>query len=119
MSKDKKYSLYIIRHKTTGEVFRAPSGKTSWRAANHAKAAFARIHRWQCESYGLPLIAERISPRAPKFDEQDVYELVELVGTAEDRLKQAEDLLEHVYALKPDLPTELARLIKEFLKIEE
>ena len=45
--------LWVIRHKETKEPVKVPSGKTSWRKVNHAKAAWATFgtHSYWVERY--------------------------------------------------------------------
>lgn len=90
---------FIIRNKETKELFRARSGKTSWKAPGHAKNAFNQsIFPWNAEKYGLCLIdaPNRFSEdkkRTPKFDEQDVFEIVELKSESADNLSKAVEIL--------------------------
>lgn len=70
---------FIIRHKETKEVFEARSGKTSWKATGHAKNAFNQSRK-----------------RTPRFDEQDVFEIVELKHEGEDKLQRAVALLKEL-----------------------
>lgn len=60
----KKPQVWIIRHKETKEQWEARSGKASWRAVNHAKAAWALSNE-------------------NKFDEQSDYEVFNLYNYAE------------------------------------
>lgn len=80
-------STFIIRNKSTLEQWVALSGKRSWNKPNHAKSAFAysRFH-----TKNDPLLAgyyDNIIGKysSLKFDEQDVYEIVELYSDAEKR----------------------------------
>lgn len=91
-------SVYIIRNKETLEQWVADSGKSSWRKPNHAKAAFAN------SSYGVkrdPLLSEHTKTlgkyEALKFNNQDVYECVELLSSAEERSGMIEKTLVEVY----------------------
>lgn len=90
---------FIIKHKTTGELFRAHSGKTSWKAPGHAKNAFNQsIFKWNYEQMGLELVPEtnryrQGDYRPPLFSEQNVYEVVELRLETETKLDEAKNLL--------------------------
>lgn len=91
---------YIIQHKETKELFRARSGKTSWKAPGHAKNAFNNSMGWQgcCASeYGLTPIEENrygsLRKRAPLFSEQSLWEVVELEHAASTKLEEAVLLL--------------------------
>lgn len=92
---------YIIQHKETKELFRARSGKTSWKAPGHAKNAFHNSlgHDIYCRQYGLEVIEYEdqrwgeVRTRSPRFDEQDVYEIVELKLNDSTQLDKAATLL--------------------------
>jgi len=98
----KPNKTYIIRHKETKELFRAASGKTSWKAPGHAKNAFNQTVAYgrSAERYGLKVIIEEkrwgTDIRGPKFSEQDVYEIVELKPESEDTLARAVNILKQV-----------------------
>lgn len=102
MSQLKPIKTYIIRHKETKELFRAASGKTSWKAPGHAKNAFNQTVAYgrSAENYGLNVIVEQkrwgTDIHGPKFSEQDIYEIVELKPESEDKLQLAVDLLKQV-----------------------
>lgn len=93
---------FIIRHKETKEVFEARSGKTSWKATGHAKNAFNQsIFRSTCENYGMSMVDDpsyydKSRKRTPRFDEQDVFEIVELKHEGEDKLQRAVALLKEL-----------------------
>ena len=97
----KPAKTYIIQHKETKELFRARSGKTSWKAPGHAKNAFNNSlgHPIYCRQYGLEVIEYKdprwgeVTTRSPRFDEQDVYEIVELKLETETALSEAKVLL--------------------------
>jgi hypothetical protein len=90
---------FIIKHKTTGELFKAASGKTSWKAPGHAKNAWNQtINKWNIAQYGLQMVEETSSwrnhgVRTPLFSEQEVYEVVELKLESETKLDKAKALL--------------------------
>lgn len=85
-------STFIIRNKSTLQQWVAASGKRSWNKSNHAKAAFAysRSH-----TKNDPLLAKyydniKSSYNSLKFNDQDVYEVVELYSDAEKRSAEIE-----------------------------
>lgn len=90
---------FIIKHKVTGELFKAASGKTSWKAPGHAKNAWNQtINKWNLKEYGLPMIEKRgwreeVTFDIPLFSEQDIYEVVELKIETETQLDKAKALL--------------------------
>jgi len=68
----KPNKTFIIRHKGTKEIYRSRAGKVGWKAINHAKAAWANSWRsYTPENYPQYHISEY-------FDDQDVYEIVEV-----------------------------------------
>jgi len=62
---------FIIRNKETKEQFIATSGKRVWSSTGAAKQAFYRTYEWK-------LIDGRSRRVATRFDNQDVYEIVEI-----------------------------------------
>lgn len=111
---------YIIQHKETKELFRARSGKTSWKAPAHAKNAFNNSMGWQgcCASqYGLEPIEDQYyggtRKRAPLFSEQDIYEVVELKHNSSSQLDEAIVLLN---ACLGRCDYSLQKRIEEFLE---
>lgn len=93
---------FIINNKATGELFKAYSGKTSWKAPGHAKNAFNQsVFKWNYKELGLELVptTRRYTSSGeegfeiPKFSEQDVYEIVELKLETETTLDEAKNLL--------------------------
>lgn len=89
----KPNKTFVIKHKTTGELFRAASGKTSWKAPGHAKNAWNQtINRWNAERYCVQMIGGN----PPLFSEQDVYEVVELKLETESALDEAKNLLREI-----------------------
>lgn len=116
---------FVIRHKETGEHWRAQSGKTSWRKTGHAKLAWANTYhetwrvRERCEALGLTPIPDPRSwakdqIRFPRFNEQDVYEVVELKSSSESRLQKAEELLRFCVGRLHD--THFEEQVKQFLE---
>jgi hypothetical protein len=107
---------WIIRHKLTGEQFVARSGKKVWKAKNHAKAAWSQMSgEWTAhlaERYGVPTVEERGIELFPKFDQQDVYEVVKLTTESESNLDEAKVLLELCLG---QVDEDTAEKIKEFL----
>lgn len=75
---------YIIRHKETHEQFSTSRGKKSvWKTVGHAKAAFTNKYAYRS---------------GVRFDEQDVYEIVEVVPVEAQQLQVAEMLLSRAYS---------------------
>lgn len=101
---------YIIRHKETKTIWKASSGKKSWKASGHAKGAWARSSHRHTKD-----IEKDLHFKYPKFDEQDVYELVELKPESEDLLKEAVTLLEECL-VSLDPRSELKEYVLYFLK---
>ncbi len=93
---------YIIQHKETKEMFIARSGKSSWKQPAHAKNAWNQsIFEWNLDEHGLPRIVEPTRwddnhVRIPKFDEQDVFEIVELKHEIHSKFDEAVKLLRHI-----------------------
>lgn len=118
--KNKEVTNYIIRHKDTGQLWRAPSGKTSWRSKGAAKNAWSQMDIYDAEEWCISTTfriyhwgTEKIIPR---FDDQDVYVLSALEEQLDDsRLKQAERLLQACLG-RVDYP--LNEEIREFLENE-
>lgn len=112
---------YIIQHKETKELFRARSGKTSWKAPGHAKNAFNNSlgHPFYCKQYGLEVIEYKdprwgeIRTRSPRFEEQDIYEVVELKLNSSSQLDEAITLLN---ACLGRCDYSLQKRIEEFLE---
>jgi hypothetical protein len=74
---------YIIRNKETHEqLFTSYGKKGVWNTAGHAKAAFTVHHAYR---------------GGFTFDEQDVFEIIEVVPVEAARLQQAEELLKRAY----------------------
>ena len=106
-------SIWFIRHKETQELWKAPSGKTSWRKKGHAKNAWATLcqHSYSAkdysERYNVPLKKEWSHYRGevyvfPKFDEQDVYELVEINNVAGDLVDSLKEIIEQMIQHLPE-----------------
>lgn len=109
---------FIIRKKDTQELFTARSGKTSWKAPGHAKNAFNQtVSLWNIKELGLTLVPRKNYYReyedTPRFDEQDVWEIVELKLASETHLDKAKSLLSECVGRTP---FELSNRIEEFLK---
>lgn len=121
MSDPKPNKTFIIRHKVTKELFRAGSGKTSWKATGHAKNAFnlSVAHGRSAERYGLNVITEQKSwgadEHGPKFDEQDVYEIVELKAETDESFGVSLLLLKEVFERERRISWGLADRIEKFL----
>lgn len=94
---------YIIQHKETKELFRARSGKTSWKQPGHAKNAWNQsfYSAKQVEEVGMKMIPDpsRYSPermRTPLWSEQDVFEVVELKHQTLTKLEEAIELIKYL-----------------------
>lgn len=83
MKNEQPVRTFIIQNKLTKQQWNASSGKCAWKAIKHAKAA------WHNSSEGTKSGCELVKEpcnyyecgydeRPPYFDEQDVYEIVEL-----------------------------------------
>lgn len=78
MSKEIKASqTFIIRHKVTKDIWTAQSGKSSWKKPNHAKAAWANSRHSSTPDIDKGNYGNGWQ-RYPRFNEQDVYEVVEV-----------------------------------------
>lgn len=99
--------VWVIRKKDTHDLFTAPSGKSSWRAAGHAKNAWATIRdrryygdeaKEYADKYNVALAPTKgykgeIRYIFPRFDEQDVWEVVEWVDPIKTSTDEAITLL--------------------------
>lgn len=79
--------VWIIRNKQTGAIWVSKSNKSSWKKKGHAKSAW--VYHTGCgvdaeyaKELGVDLVKdERYNRlRFPYFDEQDVYELVNVLS---------------------------------------
>ena len=90
-------STFIIRNKKTLEQWTASSGKNAWKKVNHAKAAFANSSGKVKRD---PLLKEFISKldryKALYFNDQDVYEVVEVYSDTEKRSAMIEQKLRDI-----------------------
>lgn len=80
---------FIIQHKQTKKQIKGR--KSSWKAVAHAKSAFANM-RWYSfdkEAFKLP----NDWPYYLKFDQQDVFEIVEVKSKEQDNYERAISLL--------------------------
>ena len=99
MTKDVKLAeTWVIRHKDTHEILAVPSGKSSWRAKGHAKNAWNTHACRHAEKLGVGLVPQGgyWKPEQlvfPKFDQQDIYELVKLEHETTTTLTEAIRLL--------------------------
>lgn len=91
-------STFIIRNKSTLQQWVAKSGKRSWNKPNHAKAAFAhdRYH-----TKNDPLLTKYYDDitgeyTSLKFNDQDVYEIVELYSDVDKRAAKHERVLKEI-----------------------
>ena len=79
-------STYIIRIKETLEQWTAQSGKCAWAKPNHAKNAFANSDFKNDNDPFLKDFCKKLGwCESLKFNDQDVYEIVEVYSTAEKR----------------------------------
>lgn len=84
-------STFIIRNKETLEQWTAQSGKSSWKKANHAKAAFANSRGINREDPLLsPFVKGLGKYESLKFNDQSVYEVLEVYSTSEKRYAEIE-----------------------------
>lgn len=112
----KPAETWIIRHKETGEALTVPSGKSSWKAKGHAKNAWSQQSEYRAEQLGVELVPTGYKGRLqfPKFDEQDVYEVVRLSHKSETVLGEATRLLTMCLGRLSD--GNLANEVKQFLE---
>ncbi|MDX9668693.1 hypothetical protein [Pseudomonas sp. P8_250] len=85
---------YIIRHKDTQkQLFTSRGKKSNWKTPGHAKAAFTnlRFNERLREEYGVDLRSWT------RFDDQDVFEIVEVIPVEAQQLQRAEELLMQAY----------------------
>lgn len=103
---------YIIRHKATQKQWKSSSGKSSWATAGHAKSAFKNAYWYPSQKHQWG-----ISPTALmcKFDDQDIFEIVELIPKEEANLQLASQLLKEVYEREMKISWSLADKIEKFL----
>lgn len=125
MIKPETPEIWVIQHKETKEIFKAPSGKSSWRKPAHAKNAWGTLRAYydskeSVEKISKPLGIEPIYRDCkyypwdfPKFDEQDTWELVKLETQVESRLGDATLLLQQCLGRVTD--SKLEKEILEFL----
>lgn len=118
---------FVIQHKQTKELFKAKSGKTSWQKPAHAKNAFANsTTKSYLDKYDLckykSLYGEGKDKRwewdSLKFDEQDVWEIVELKTNTQELFGESLILLEWLYVetlCNYGVPEELADKIEKHL----
>lgn len=124
--------MWIIRNKLTGEIWRAKSGKSSWKAKAHAKNAWANSYNelyWRqdlvikrCGELGVEKIFERQKEgvnyyRVPYFDEQDVYVLEDVHSDFGIKLKKAESILRDILC-NYECGEAIDKQIKEYFDIE-
>lgn len=93
-------STFIIRNKETLEQWVASSGKRSWNKPNHAKSAFANSSG---KTKRDPLLTSFIKNLGKydclKFNEQDVYEVLEVYSTQEKHSATIERKLQEIKTL--------------------
>jgi DNA-directed RNA polymerase specialized sigma24 family protein len=105
--------IYCIRHKESGALWKAPSGKSSWRKQGHAKSAWATLCQGYnsahiyANRYGVDLVPYQrydgdIDFAFPKFDEQDVYELIEINNLAGELVQSLREIIEGMIEHLPE-----------------
>lgn len=115
MSKEiKAAQTFIIRHKVTKEVWTARSGKSSWKKPNHAKAAWANSSHSSTPDIGKGNYGNRWYTY-PKFNEQDIYEVVE-IKAENDKLQKACELLKETLDYVITSNSCMVEEIENFLK---
>lgn len=93
-------SVFIIRNKNTLEQWVASSGKRSWNKSNHAKAAFANsLGKTKRDPLLREFVTKLSKYESLKFNNQDVYEVVELHSDAEKRAARNERILKEINKL--------------------
>ncbi len=107
---------FIIRHKKTQEIWSHSSGRSSWKQASHAKSS------WQSSRSDTKRLAGLVDGRygktPPYFDQQDVYEIIELQSEDSLKLEESIALLARCYNYFPMFGTtplgkEVARFIED------
>ncbi len=106
----KDLKIYIIRHKESGKHWSAPSGKSSWRAIGHAKNAWATLCQYSstadhyAKRYGVELVPTGYKGQLnfPKFDEQNVYEVVEVNNLAGELVGDLQSLIKQLIEFVPE-----------------
>lgn len=108
MKEIKPFETWIIRHKETKSLWQAPSGKTSWKAKNHAACAWSTMTEWSAKKWDIELKdVTNLSYRqidqlgynhygVPKFSKQDRYELVKLNAEPSVVVKEKQVITLHV-----------------------
>lgn len=90
--------VWVIRHKETKALWRAKSGKTSWKKSSHAKNAWANTMEWDGHLTRAGITPKYKDPKGSfrrptnyKFDDQDFYELCKLTGMCVFYLQPLDD----------------------------
>lgn len=123
-SSSKNPGLWVIRHKVTKNHVRVPSGKTSWAQPGHAKNAWwgwggrpLILMKRFAENLGVELVPTgyKGALQFPKFDEQDVYELVDISQEGKDLTRNIVEFLMQIQGRLADLSLEdkATELLKE------
>lgn len=99
-------SVYIIRNKETLEQWVAQSGKNSWKKSNHAKAAFANsCYKTAKDPFLSEFTKDLGGYDSLKFNDQDVYEVVEILSSQEEHAACVERKLNQVVEILDDMST--------------
>ena len=77
---------FIIGNKETKEQWVSTSGKSSWKQSNHAKSAYKNSFGSSTRYY---------YKQNGRFDDQDVYEIIELKSETEDLFPKIVEHLSH------------------------
>ena len=88
----KATKTFIIRHKKTKKIWTANSGKQSWKQVGHAKSAWAASDHKNTVGIKLENIKSLYTTlrlEYPFFNDQDIYEVVEVKPESEDNLQEA------------------------------
>lgn len=104
--------VWVIKHRETGDLWKANSGKSSWKAKGHAKNAWSNSNCYfnnnvSVSDYEKHVKHTEMGPyyvynpgwnkpyyAYPKFDEQQVYEVVRVDTEADDMKGAIQQFLE-------------------------
>lgn len=123
MKDNKPVRTFIIQNKLTKQQWKASSGKCAWKAINHAKAAWhnsSQDTKSDCELVKEPCnyYSCGYNERPPYFDEQDVYEIVELksetMSAVENVLVVFKEIQENSFVLTDEHKEFISNFITNF-----